>query len=130
MEREAYVSTQRTCRRCFRIFPMCYFPVNNRFLSGNICYKHTCRFCRARIDKDRYRLHKFYLPPVPGPCPICQEHTTKWVLDHNHDTGRLRGWLCNSCNTGIGKLGDSVETLQRAIDYLKKQFDRIFKKII
>jgi hypothetical protein len=42
-------------------------------------------------------------------------------LDHNHETGKFRGWLCDNCNTGIGKLGDTVEGLERAIAYLKRQ---------
>lgn len=44
-----------------------------------------------------------------------QRHT-----DHDYETGRVRGVLCPSCNTAIGKLGDSVERLQQAIDYLRR----------
>jgi Recombination endonuclease VII len=40
--------------------------------------------------------------------------------DHDHSTGKFRGWLCSSCNTAIGKLGDTVEGLEAAISYLKK----------
>lgn len=40
-------------------------------------------------------------------------------LDHNHKTGHFRGWLCHSCNVGIGNLGDSIEGLQRAVYYLR-----------
>jgi len=41
-------------------------------------------------------------------------------VDHDHDTGYIRGLLCSSCNKGvIGHLRDSVETLQRAITYLE-----------
>jgi hypothetical protein len=41
------------------------------------------------------------------------------VVDHDHNTGAVRGLLCHSCNTGLGHLGDSVETLARALDYLQ-----------
>jgi len=40
-------------------------------------------------------------------------------LDHCHSTGVVRGVLCWDCNVGIGKLGDTKEGVQRALDYLK-----------
>lgn len=44
----------------------------------------------------------------------------RFHLDHCHQTGAVRGLLCFDCNVGIGKLGDSVEGLQRAISYLER----------
>lgn len=41
------------------------------------------------------------------------------VVDHCHETGRVRGLLCSNCNTGIGLLRDSAENMQRAYQYLK-----------
>lgn len=54
-------------------------------------------------------------------CAIC--HTDDpgrngWCVDHNHDTGEVRGILCGKCNTGIAFLGDNVEGVSRAISYL------------
>lgn len=62
-----------------------------------------------------------------GVCAICSQPEsatrggkTKWLsVDHNHTTGAVRGLLCSDCNTGIGKLGDSVERLTAAAAYLK-----------
>jgi len=55
-----------------------------------------------------------------GHCAICGNGGDRWLdVDHDHETGRLRGLLCRRCNMGLGALGDSVESLQRAIDYLK-----------
>jgi len=50
-------------------------------------------------------------------CAIC-DREKPLVIDHDHKTGNLRGLLCNDCNTSIGKLGDTVESLTRALDYL------------
>lgn len=54
-----------------------------------------------------------------GKCWLCQRKPAV-VIDHCHKTGRVRGMLCHGCNTGLGKLGDSVENLQRAIAYLER----------
>jgi gluconate kinase len=42
------------------------------------------------------------------------------AIDHNHTTGKVRGLLCLECNSGIGKLKDSIELLTKAINYLKE----------
>jgi uncharacterized protein YpuA (DUF1002 family) len=41
-------------------------------------------------------------------------------VDHNHDTNKVRGILCRSCNIGLGHFKDSTEFLLEAIEYLKK----------
>ena len=54
-----------------------------------------------------------------GVCAICSKSCSRALaVDHDHETGVVRGLLCNNCNRGIGHLKDSVEILQRAIDYL------------
>lgn len=40
-------------------------------------------------------------------------------IDHDHETGKVRGLLCNNCNRAIGLLGDSVSTLLDAVEYLR-----------
>jgi Recombination endonuclease VII len=52
-------------------------------------------------------------------CEICQRVAPRMVVDHSHTSGRVRGVLCNDCNLGIGKLGDSASMLKRAIQYLE-----------
>ncbi len=41
-------------------------------------------------------------------------------VDHNHNTGKVRGLLCNNCNAGIGLFQDSIKILEKALLYLKK----------
>lgn len=53
-----------------------------------------------------------------GRCAICRSDGALHV-DHDHVTGRVRGFLCINCNTGLGKLSESVEVLQAAIKYLR-----------
>ena len=63
------------------------------------------------------RLKGYLLSTQNGLCAICKENRPR-CLDHNHKTGLTRGMLCNQCNVLLGMAKDSVETLQRAIDYL------------
>jgi hypothetical protein len=41
-------------------------------------------------------------------------------IDHDHETGQLRGKLCNNCNTALGKFKDSEELLLAAVSYLRR----------
>jgi len=57
-----------------------------------------------------------------GACSICQKTEADGIalcVDHCHDTGTIRGILCNNCNAGIGMLGDDVAMLEKAISYLQ-----------
>ena len=58
-----------------------------------------------------------------GCCAVCEKHQIEFKdslsVDHCHETGDVRGLLCFKCNTGIGKLGDNIEGLERALKYLK-----------
>lgn len=55
-------------------------------------------------------------------CAICE--TTRcssgrnFAVDHCHTTGKIRGLLCSSCNTGLGQFKDNKLLLQKAINYL------------
>jgi len=55
-------------------------------------------------------------------CAICQDTPSDGkvlCLDHNHNTLKVRGLLCNSCNIALGKFKDSKEILTKALDYLR-----------
>lgn len=41
-------------------------------------------------------------------------------IDHDHETGEVRGLLCDGCNKGIGTLGEDPDILRRAADYLER----------
>jgi hypothetical protein len=54
-----------------------------------------------------------------GACRICGIVPTGVLhIDHDHETGKIRGLLCGKCNKGIGLLGDDHKRLLRAALYL------------
>ena len=60
-----------------------------------------------------------------GKCAICgrdnngRKHDVRLCIDHDHNTNKVRGLLCYSCNTMLAKAGDKIELLLKAIEYLK-----------
>jgi len=40
-------------------------------------------------------------------------------IDHNHETNKVRGLLCDNCNRALGMVKDSIKTLESMIEYLK-----------
>lgn len=59
-----------------------------------------------------------------GKCAICGKIPRIFTVDHNHETGCVRGILCSNCNTGIGLFKESEENLVSAIEYLKKWYNK------
>jgi hypothetical protein len=63
-----------------------------------------------------------------GLCKICNNpesrvsngKTSRLAVDHCHNTGKVRGLLCWACNASLGRFKDSIEILESAISYLKK----------
>lgn len=58
-------------------------------------------------------------------CEICGSdgsngHHGKLCVDHCHDTGRIRGILCDPCNKKLGNAGDSVDSIMTLLKYLQK----------
>ena len=54
-----------------------------------------------------------------GECPICLR-TGALVWDHDHETGKFRGWICDDCNVGLGRFADDAKNIERALTYLNE----------
>jgi len=106
------------------------FDINQTDALGRKTTRPTCTECRKTIDgiplntSEKRRMNKIK-PEKFFVCPICKKPsipyvTANLVIDHDHDTGNAREWICDSCNTGLGRFKDNIELMQQAIKYLKK----------
>lgn len=73
-----------------------------------------------------FKLRRAVLEPERG-CEVCGILVPgkSLALDHCHDTGIVRGLLCQTCNTGIGHLKDNPELLRKAAIYLEQYYQHI-----
>lgn len=51
-------------------------------------------------------------------CDICSKQVESLHVDHNHITGKIRGYLCGSCNRALGLFQDDPEIITKATQYL------------
>jgi Recombination endonuclease VII len=108
--------------------------------------KVDCLQCRRDADNkrtQRYRTDPTYRErrresvrnsvrkrTLPVPTRVCPERCEccgglpngkkSLALDHCHFTGVFRGWLCIRCNRAIGMLGDTLESVRKAVAYLER----------
>lgn len=80
----------------------------------------------SRLRKYGLTLYAYQrmLERQKGACAICKRPELDvggLVVDHNHDTGKVRGLLCGSCNTALGLLQDSPDVVDAALLYLEER---------
>lgn len=64
------------------------------------------------------------VPAMPLFCEACGSRAThgrNFHLDHDHGTGKFRGWLCHGCNTALGGARDMPEILRKLATYLEQR---------
>ena len=122
---------QKICNVCHRILSTIHFDLNQSGKGDRPVRRPSCKDCRKTIDgvpmkSAEKRLWEAKKPKlVDFECPICKKITiagltSKVVLNHDHATGRILGWICDSCNTGLGRFKDDIGILSEAIRYLKE----------
>lgn len=114
---------QKTCMYCLETKSIDMFPKHK---SRNDGYDSRCKQCKTTRAKTVSRIKKF-APTKPSVCDCCGKppkigngrRNVGLSCDHDPITDTFRGWICSDCNLSIGLLGDNIEGLQKAIDYLK-----------
>lgn len=96
-------------------------------------YKKAPRKYKNSALKNKYGItyqeYEFLEKQQGFKCKICglpeTSKNTKYgkimslAVDHCHKTNKVRGLLCGSCNTGLGKFKEDQELLEKASNYLK-----------
>jgi hypothetical protein len=129
--------TTKTCNLCKQEKDLSLFSVDNRSKSG---YQTRCKDCQAAVKKEMaayYRgkhleykygmTHEQYesmLEEQDHKCAVCgieekYAENSRLCIDHNHDTGQVRGLLCKKCNQAIGLLQDNADFCDSAGKYLR-----------
>ena len=118
-------------------------PCKNGHIAERWNYNGMCVECKREADRSsnlkagkKYRVKTEYgltLEQVEAikhkqdnRCAICNdefESTHKTQIDHCHDTGKVRGLLCITCNWLLGKSRDNPDLLRSAAKYLEDTKD-------
>jgi hypothetical protein len=108
------------CKDCHKIRTKIHNSMNKKTIENNR------RINVYGISTEDYEvIHK----KQDGRCKICKHRRKRLKrngkflslsIDHNHNTGRVRGLLCYKCNLGLGNFEDKIFYLLRAICYLLK----------
>ncbi len=106
------------------------FDINQTDAQGRKTTRPSCTVCRVGIDgvaflRAESKRMDSIKPTLLFNCPICEKMsivgvTANIVKDHDHKTGMGREWICDSCNTGLGRFKDDIQLLEKVISYLKK----------
>lgn len=79
-----------------------------------------CRDCNKNWARRAIQSAPQRALNVGKPCPICTKPMDQPCSDEDPVTGVHRGWVCHSCNMGIGQFYDSPVALRAAADYLEQ----------
>ena len=124
---------KKICNVCHKLKKTTDFAKNQNAKNNRSARRPSCKSCRVKMEgtgvskTDRIEWLKKNPHNEPFECPICKKRTiasvtSKVVLEHDHRTGKPGGWICDSCNTGLGRFKDDVELLKSAIKFLKESY--------
>lgn len=122
---------EKACKRCLLALPMDAFSKSSKGKHGRAS---MCRKCHKehyyKPNWHRYHLARSYgitpeifgvmLASQAGVCAVCSgPFVVTPSVDHDHQTGQVRGLLCAACNTGMGHFRDNPQHLRAAAAYLE-----------
>ena len=120
---------QGYCKQCVRLNSRIHYSNNKeakaiqarKWAKANPDSRRSTRLkFNYGIDLDKYNQ---LFQNQKGRCKICERHrdilSSNLNVDHNHNTGKIRGLLCNQCNQAIGLLKEDVSIILKAAEYVK-----------
>src|SRR6185312_16234510 len=126
------------CNKCGEYKPINEYPIHRLCLYG---VEPVCKACKRQRRREYIRLyperarnadlkyqygitieqyHAMYARQG-GKCAICGTTAEKLVVDHNHQTGKVRELLCHLCNAMIGCAREDFTILAAAAAYLHRE---------
>lgn len=95
------------------------------YATGRVSAKNREKYAREYLLRKRYGLtieqFDLLVEEQMGVCPVCLGYLgDDPCIDHDHETGKVRGVLCRKCNLMLGLAGDSLDVFYGAISYLEK----------
>jgi hypothetical protein len=122
----------KECNKCKEELPLSEFGYNTSGKdpfdrNGYRLRRGDCKECNKMANKGKNEAMKVakesgipYKAPEGTPCALCNKKKNNLVFDHNHQTNRFRGYLCNECNRSIGMLGENMENMVKILNYINK----------
>ncbi len=111
---ERFSKNRRECKECSsKSFKIWRLKNLDKILKQDRIkhYVRTYGFTQEQAEK--------FVENRVGICEICK-HEHPLVVDHNHSTKELRGFICAFCNSVLGYCRESKEILMSTIEYLEK----------
>lgn len=112
------------CKHCNRQLSFEYFSNRNTFCKDCAKAKYK-KYSKQSVIKQKLKQNGLSLEQYKalqikanGKCMICDKEAILFI-DHCHNTNKIRGLLCRSCNTGLGFFKDNTNLMLNAIVYLK-----------
>lgn len=131
---------EKTCLLCNESKKVTDFPLDPVRKDGRYPWCKPCKAAymrgnKARLQRETYewqtRLERRYgvrwetiVATYGDSCNICGDSKPaqgrfRLNVDHDHETGKIRGVLCSSCNLGLGKFKDDLKLLKAAVKYIQ-----------
>ena len=118
------MTLKQICTYCKQEKELDSFHADKRTANGKRTQCIECRNKHIAITNLSTFEYAKLLVAQDNACAICKVSATELrrelSVDHNHDTGAIRGLLCSACNTGLGLFKDNTRFLFAAIEYLEQ----------
>lgn len=117
---------QHYCKQCCKIQSDNYYRTNNKYIKKytNNRYNKNKDYAREERLKKNFGItieeYNLMVKNQDNKCAICGSIPTKkrLAVDHDHKTNKIRGLLCQHCNTALGLFKDNSHLLLNAMKYL------------
>lgn len=136
----------KKCTKCNLPKTLDQFTKSSSFKDG---MRNWCKSCFSTYDKQRrktltpeyirgrslvrywpnlspleaYQQYSMLLQVQNGRCSICRKpplNSKSLNVDHCHESNKIRGLLCDTCNSGLGMFKDNLNLMREAMVYLER----------